>query len=801
MALNTGNLKVKNLISTKAFHAYQERRFHDAIELYSSLGKIIGEVNVKTNISICLKRVKTSLPIYLPNCPYDELIRICGFSDASNLLYADIDLNTVDGSAIWMSSMATILASNKRTIVFSKNKIHRSTIVKNIYNRDNILILTPGNFSTEKESLNLEECIFFIKNLDHILPHLKTIVVRGLAAATALVRDRQFYKRLYVYLTDFYQHEGNDIVIKEKAFKSIDVLARQSQAFLVQTKKIESKLREITTYPFKSFYFPPPIPDGLLEISCVKYIKDSVINIGYAGKIAPNWGIQQLIEWIDIFRKEGFKIQLTVIGDKVSGAGSAANNKKFRTEIAQLMEKVGAHRLGALGRNQVIEVMSKMDYAWCWRPSYFEDKTLELSTKLIEGVIAGQACIAYPSITNVEALGKDYPLFARGIDDFREILIGGVRTPSTGLRKRLNNNHSISSLSQRFSEFLENSSKEKLRDLKISLAAHDPKFIFPYYSMCKYMGVYVNFDEWEWGNIINESQSSRYAADSDVIFCEWGLANSVWYSNNLPENKKLIIRVHLQEIGQKAARFGREINKQRVDLFIFVSDRVRQEAIKMFGFPEKKTCVIPNFVLNDEYRFIPRDFSGAIRLGMVGIVPQRKRFDRAVDLTRELLHRGEVVELKIKGPRPETIEWMKVGSRAKELDYYYGQYAAIESDPDLSRAITFDGWGNDVALFYEGIDHILSPSDFESFHYALADGVLSGCHPIVWPWDEASEIYSNHWIVSDVVQAADKIMAFRSKSSKLQLMELKDNRERVLFRYGFDTVSEKLDQAINKIAS
>ena len=42
--------------------------------------------------------------------------------------------------------------------------------------------------------------------------------------------------------------------------------------------------------------------------------------------------------------------------------------------------------------------------------------------------------------------------------------------------------------------------------------------------------------------------------------------------------------------------------------------------------------------------------------------------------------------------------------------------------------------------------YVLSPSDFESFHYSIAEGVASGCVPIIWPWDGAEEFYPDSWI-------------------------------------------------------
>ena len=94
------------------------------------------------------------------------------------------------------------------------------------------------------------------------------------------------------------------------------------------------------------------------------------------------------------------------------------------------------------------------------------------------------------------------------------------------------------------------------------------------------------------------------------------------------------------------------------------------------------------------------------------------------------------------------------------------------------------------------VDHILSPSDFESFHYALADGVLSGCHPVVWPWEEAAAIYDPDWIVHSVDEAAERIVAFRRLPATERSAALSWNRALVCGRYGTEHVYAALDREL-----
>ncbi len=48
---------------------------------------------------------------------------------------------------------------------------------------------------------------------------------------------------------------------------------------------------------------------------------------------------------------------------------------------------------------------------------------------------------------------------------------------------------------------------------------------------------------------------------------------------------------------------------------------------------------------------------------------------------------------------------------------------------------------------------VLSPSDFESFHMAVGEGMLTGSIPIVWNWDGANEIWPKEYIVNDTNEA------------------------------------------------
>lgn len=65
----------------------------------------------------------------------------------------------------------------------------------------------------------------------------------------------------------------------------------------------------------------------------------------------------------------------------------------------------------------------------------------------------------------------------------------------------------------------------------------------------------------------------------------------------------------------------------------------------------------------------------------------------------------------------------------------------------------------DLPEWYAGVDFALSTSDFESFHFTIADGAAAGCTPIILPWEGADEIYPKEWVYADVKAVAKGIKA------------------------------------------
>ncbi|MEZ5656088.1 MAG: hypothetical protein R3E04_09415 [Sphingobium sp.] len=756
---------------------------HMYVELTTTLDRFVNVNSVTlSNASLSLLELERAVQSWLD--------RTSNAPDARFLLYADINLNIVDGSSIWLSSMASVLCRLGPCILILKTPLESDIVYSNIENRSNLIVISPEDLEFPVPLCDVETACAIARFLDNRIPSLRNLVVRGLDASAQMLENRQFRERMLVYLTDFYRVDAYGLQITEEQRSKSVISATHAACILAQTLAIAEKLHEITDVEFPVCLALPAVPDELPLAKGVEHSEARKLSIGYAGKINPDWGVTELLDCAQMLRKEGVDSEINIVANKISDGLVPG----FRTDILTRMAEAGAKHFSDFNRDQSMRLMVEMDFVWCWRPARLEENTLELSTKLVEMASCGARCICYPSKVNRELLGDDYPFFARNMSDIKRIL--DERTPvPQHLAERIRQRHSVATLSANMVKTAFNPAPAKSSP-KICFSGHDFKFIDAYISHLKAQGVPVIRDRWEWGEAVDADRSKMCHEWADVVFCEWGLANAVWHSQNKVAGKRLFIRAHLQEIGVKAQKFGKQIDIGNVDCVIFVSARVRDEAMRLFGWPIEKTTVISNYLLTDEYRFRSRGFQGPIRLGMVGIIPQRKRFDRAVELLARLQERGQDASLSIKGPRPETLDFMRAPGRRAELVHYEEVYAQIDGDQKLSSAVSFQDWGNDVAHWYRDIDYILSPSDFESFHYALADGVLSGCYPLIWPWDESEVLYSGDWIVQDVADAVRRIEVVRGMTKGDRELVLKNNRALVEKRYGHRHVFNELNIAL-----
>ncbi|MDQ0865774.1 glycosyltransferase [Arthrobacter globiformis] len=295
-------------------------------------------------------------------------------------------------------------------------------------------------------------------------------------------------------------------------------------------------------------------------------------------------------------------------------------------------------------------------------------------------------------------------------------------------------------------------SEGTVRPKTVLVAGHDLKFATGLLAELRSQGHRVLIDQWHDHTKHDEEQSLSLIRRADVIFCEWTLGNAVWYAKNKQPHQRMVTRVHLQEIFRP---YLRNVDYERVNDVVFVGQHILDIAVRDHGVPRDISTVSPNAIDLDALRQ-PKSPDARFNIGFVGIVPARKRLDKALDVLKALRARDSRYHLFIKGKRPEDFPWM--ANRPEENAFYEEQYARLEADPLLAGAVTFDPQGDDMAEWYRKIGIVLSVSDFESFHLTLPDGAASGAVPASLAWPGADQIYPTTWLHSDTEQMAEHLI-------------------------------------------
>jgi glycosyltransferase involved in cell wall biosynthesis len=146
----------------------------------------------------------------------------------------------------------------------------------------------------------------------------------------------------------------------------------------------------------------------------------------------------------------------------------------------------------------------------------------------------------------------------------------------------------------------------------------------------------------------------------------------------------------------------------------------------------------------------------AFNLGMIGFVPAIKRIDRALDILELLRARDRRFRLIVKGKPPWAFPWMR--QREDERRMFQEAYRRIESVPLLRGAVTFEEFGPNIPAFLRKVGTIVSTSDWEGHQVSVAEGMASGCVPLILDRPGARQQYDEAWVHDSPDEAASSIL-------------------------------------------
>ncbi len=654
------------------------------------------------------------------------------------LIYGDLDLNIIDGSSIWLVNLAKLLLEDKENYVdiLLKKRIRNHILVGEIEKRYRIRLLYVKDYIDHITEVDSGNIVKVLKTIDELRDY-SCMIIRGTQVMES-VAGSGIIGKVIPYLTDFC-HDKDKMPDTQKSF--LKDLYRKVQAYFVQTEAMKQYLKDVLNVDGSKFHvlYPVVFPGKKQE----KQPK----TIVYAGKIAKDWNILELLDIMDRLRTEDPAIRLHFIGSKVNR--DLAEQKQEIFGRLKSADNIIFH--GAQPHSETERITKGCCLGYSFRSRAVDhDNSLEVSVKLLEYCHGGVPVVLRRTKMHMAILGEDYPLFVESEEECLEKILTAFRDREVWEKAEA----CLSRSAEKFSvkHIYENVRKALQvypeKDMRLLVSGHDLKFLkplFPYFKSefaleVQELDEYMEF---------SAKEAAEYLKRADIIWCEWLLTSAQWYSNHAYPHQRLFIRAHRFEVARK---YGNNIDINRVSKIITVSYYWFEEFTRRFRIPAEKCTIVDNFI--DTKRYIKEKTPDSrFHLALIGALPKRKGLDRAVELLKMLKEKDPRYCLHVPGKRPE--EFPNTWNVPEEREYYEQVYRKIEAE-GLTDSVTFDGWV-EMTEFLRGIGYVLSLSDPkfpESFHVTPFEGMASGAVTAALRWDGIEYIYPEDVVMDTLEEIA-----------------------------------------------
>ncbi|WP_046469749.1 glycosyltransferase [Allosalinactinospora lopnorensis] len=676
------------------------------------------------------------------------------------LVYGDVDLNIIDGSAIWAQSMTQgLAAAGCEVTLLLKASVKTDRLVAPLSSVPGVTLRKPYEEQLLSDlgprGLTPDQAVELMARLDGE-QRFDLVVVRGLRLASLAAHNEVLAGRLWTYLTDVPQ---NVAALTSTAVSELTDIAVASRFLLCQTEELRGFLESsVPAACGKSVLFPPVVvvPDDAKSEGA----PHETLKLVYTGKFAPRWNTLEMTELPAALERRGVPAELHMIGDKVH-----RDSPDWAKRMSRALESTdGLVWHGGQPRADALRLSADCDIGLSWRDPEM-DASLELSTKVLEMGAIGLPVVLNRTPMHERLLGADYPLYAGGDLDAVTETIALASDPDVyaeaaercrDAATRFSLDEAVERLRGHLKAACPPAPKgtDTRRPLKVVIAGHDLKF---FTRLADYLmslpGLEVRLDEWESLRAHDQYRSKELSAWADVVICEWCGPNALFYAKNKRPDQRLVVRLHRFEL---YAEWPRKLDIDKVDAVICVSPYYAGLTRELAGWPSDKVIVLPNWVDVEQLKR-PKLPGAEFTLGMIGIAPSRKRLDRGLDVLAELRRRDPRYTLAVKSKQPWDYWW--IWNRPEEREYYERTYRMIQRSDLFAEGVVFDPFGPDVATWLRRIGFMLSTSDDESFHLAPAECAASGGVPAVLSWPGADTIYSRRWLHEDTAAMADAIHA------------------------------------------
>ncbi len=695
------------------------------------------------------------------------------------LVYGDVDLNLLDGSAIWLQSVTqALVAAGCAVTLVLKAPVRTDRLVAPLRELAEVTIRSPHAEQLlpglTEASLTVAQAVAVLAAVDGAgsggagsggAGQHDLVVLRGRGLVSAAARDGAFDGRLWSYLTDVPQAVP---AVTSQAAEDLTLIARASRYLLCQTEELRCFLEgSVAAACGKSVLFPPVLP--ALDIRRDPGRKAGhPLKLVYTGKFAPRWNTLEMTELPALLASRGVSAEVHMVGDKVhDDPRDPSYRKRMRGALGEVGEPAvpGVIWHGGQPRAEAMRLAAEGDVGLSWRHPEL-DASLELSTKVLEFGQLGLPVILNRTPMHEALLGADYPLFAASLDDVADVaaaaLDPAVFALAAGRTSAAAASFALDQAAARLDTYLRRSvpavapagSGSGAAPLKVVIAGHDLKFFTPLIAYFRLQpGLDVRVDQWAALGEHDEAASRELAAWADVVICEWCGPNAVWYSRHKRRDARLLVHLHRFEL---YSPYPKQVRTGSVERVICVSEHYARLTREHTHFDAAKITVVPN-PLDISQLDRPKLDGARFNLGMISVAESRKRLDLGLDVLEELRRDDDRYTLSVKSAMPWEHWW--VWQHPEERQHFSDAFRRVQRSPLLRDAVVFDDAGPDVPAWLRRIGFVLSTSNDESFHVSPAEGMASRAVPVIRHWPGAETIYDRRWIRENPREMAAAVAA------------------------------------------
>lgn len=660
------------------------------------------------------------------------------------LLYSDGNTNIIDGSTIWLVSMAQVLArTNSHVTLLLKNRIISRKMLEPLDGIDNVTVVDPfealGDAVPPSKLLSVRQAAEKVVELDRA-HRFDKIISRGFYISHELAITREFDGRFWPYVIDL-PEPGTEPT--PQRLRDLEEIALSSERMLVQTEDSRSYMEyRVPASVGKCVVINPMIPDDLGPMPGRSARPAGRLQGVYAGKFAEGWMTLELCDVPRLLAERGVNLSLSMIGDKIM---HFKHNPSWRGRMkAALGSSPGVEWAGGLSRDDATAYSKTADIGFSWR-SRALDSTHELSTKVLEYCAMGVAPVVNRIAAHVELLGEDYPLF---VDSTTESVLDAIervaRDPDLleDARKKAMDaidRYRMATTVERIHAALRATEVQP----SVTLAGGRPLLLVGA-NLTASRGTHTVLRQTvgevriaEWDPTLTGQEEPRLAdlSAAGTVVVEDAAPYLPWATRRKAAGQRLVVHIRDLRTDEPALR---EANLEEIDAFVFQAEPDLAAFAAAFDVPTERLHLAP-VPVDAGYVDRPGLPGRQHRVGVLDLSPSTARPDVAITVLRGLLAANEQFSLHVRDRLPWETESLWVDQL--ERSYYRTLVADLTATPEVAARVAFERPDSDLPTWYRKIGWLLVPHRSGRVDQRVVEAQAAGVVVLTPAEDGAAELY------------------------------------------------------------